>query len=246
MKRIIIKISGESLKNKNQEYNIDEQFLKRICLDIKKLYDRNMEIAIVVGGGNIWRGRNEFPFDSVISDRMGMLGTVINALALAEELKVLGIDAIPMSNLNVDLIIRKYEPIEARKLLNEHKIIIVGGGLGITGITTDTAAIHIADELNVDALLFGKTIAGIYDKNPKKYPDAKLYKKINHIDLLQIHINNGVKTLGALDFVAEAMACLSTKEIIVFDMNDLNFFNNLINSQDFNGTIISTNNDFNN
>lgn len=231
MKRVVLKISGGSLKEKDGKYNLDVERVRKVCKEIKMLVDAGLEVIIVVGGGNFWRGRNGHDIDRVLSDHIGMLGTISNALIIANKLNEIGVKAEAMSSLYVESIILRYEVFKARESLTNGKVVVLGAGTGIPFFSTDMAVIQRAIELNADTILLGKSPAGVYDKNPGKYDNVKKYDELTSLDLLKLHISNGIDELAVMDFVAEAMACQYKGNIYVFDIKDSSFIEAIKNNK---------------
>ncbi|MDD4036439.1 MAG: UMP kinase [Bacilli bacterium] len=246
MKRVVLKVSGGSLKGENIKYNLDLERIRAVCEDVKNLREASLEVIIVVGGGNFWRGRNGHDIDRVLSDHIGMLGTISNALILANKLNEMGVKAEAMSSLYVESIIPRYEVFKAREALANGKVVVLGAGTGLPYFSTDMAVIQRARELKADTILLGKSPAGVYSKDPNKYKDAKKYDELSSLELLKIHISNGVNELAVMDFAAEAVACQYEGDIYVFDTKDSSFIkaiknNNLDKYAKENFTIIKPN-----
>ena len=195
--RIVLKISGEALKNGN---NISEEKLEKIYKNILEIKDNN-ELIIVVGGGNFWRGRNKLNIQSSTSDYIGMLGTVMNALAINSYLNKKGISSSCYSAFEVLGIIKKAISTDIENDLSSGKVIILGGGLGVPNLSTDMTTISKAIEYNADLILMAKNIDAIYDKDPK-YEDAKKIEEITHEELLNMSIGQGLGSLTVLDLEA--------------------------------------------
>jgi len=173
------------------------------------------ETAIVIGGGNIFRGLSgsEKGTDRVKGDQMGMLATVINSMAIADSLDRAGVDAQVMSAFNIGAFAKPYDSIEAIKLLEAGKVMIFGGGTGSPYFSTDTAAVLRAVEIQADVSLFAKNVDGVYTADPKKDPTAVKYDTISYIDILK-------HDLKAMDLTAATMAMENDLKILVFGLND--------------------------
>ncbi|MDD3821519.1 MAG: UMP kinase [Bacilli bacterium] len=228
MKRVVLKIGGETLKKPDGQYNLDIKMVEKVCQDIAKLKSSGLEIIIVVGGGNFWRGRNGDELDHVLSDQIGMLGTISNALITAYKLNEMGVEAEVMSSVYVESLVPRYEVFKARRALTNGKVVVVGAGTGLPYFTTDMATIQRARELKADTILLAKSPGGVYDKDPKQ-PDSKKYDEIDSLGVLKIHIERGIHKLAVMDFVAVAMACEYQGYIYVFDIKDKFFIEAVTN-----------------
>ncbi len=224
MKRIILKISGEAFSNDTN--SIDEKSLNNIAKDIKLLRKKQIEVVIITGGGNIWRGRSCPYMDDVLKDEIGMLATMMNSLALADSLTKLNIKVKVRSTLEVEGMIKKYNPIEDRNLLNDN-ILIIAGGVGLPFHSTDTALVQRAIELKCDTVLMGKNIDGVYDKDPK-LGNAKRYDKITHQELFDNHIKVGPTSQGIMDMSAETMLLEHPIDVIVYKATEKNAISRLL------------------
>lgn len=213
-KRVIIKMSGEALKG-DGSFGIDPKKVKQVANEIKEIHDLGVQIGIVVGAGNLWRGKlgKEIGMDQAQADYMGMLGTVMNALALQDALESLKCETRVMNALRIDEVSEPYLRRKAISHLEKNRIIIFAGGTGSPFFTTDSCATLRAAELNADIILMAKNgVDGVYNKDPKTNKDAKKYKKITHREILD-------KRLKVIDQTAAAMCYDNHINIHVFDMN---------------------------
>lgn len=224
MKRVILKISGEAFSSDTN--SIDEKSISNIANDIKLLRKKQIEVVIINGGGNIWRGRSCPYMNGVIKDEIGMLATMMNSLALADSLKRLKVDVKVRSTLAVEGTLKRYNPIEDESLLKDN-VLIIAGGVGLPFHSTDTALIQRAIELNCDTVLMGKNIDGVYDKDPK-LGSAKRYDKISHQELFDNHIKAGPTTQGVMDMAAETMLLEHPIDIIVYKATEKNAVSRLL------------------
>ena len=219
-KRILLKLSGEALKGDSKNI-VDEQYLKEIAKVIKDIHDMGTEVAVVVGAGNIWRGKiaESIGLDRVPADFMGMLATVINAAAMSSALKNIGVNSIVFSALpEVDPISVTYSKEAAIKAMNEGKVVFFAGGIGKPYFTTDTAATLRAIETNCDAILMGKNgVDGLYDKDPIQNPDAKFIPEITYDEILK-------NKLQIMDLTAVELIKDKDIEIRIFSMSDSHNF----------------------
>ena len=184
-KRILLKISGEALSG-DKGHGFEADSLVKVARQIKAVSDLGVEVGIVVGGGNIWRGRQSMNIDRTAADYMGMLATVINALAVSESLISEGVDAVVLTSLAITGVGEPFNFKNADKYLKEGKIVVFGGGTGNPYFSTDTGASLRAVEIGADALLLAKNIDGIYDSDPKINPNAKKFDEISYDEYVSL------------------------------------------------------------
>lgn len=211
-RRVIIKISGEALAGKNK-FGIDAEIVSNIAQELKKVYDMGVEIGIVVGGGNFWRGRSGKALDRTTSDHMGMLATVINSLALQDALEAREIPTRVQTSIEMRQIAEPYIRRKAINHLSKKRIVIFACGTGSPYFSTDTAAALRAAEVDADIVLFAKSIDGVYDSDPAINPDAKKFDKISYLDILK-------DSLGVMDSTAASLCKDNNIPIIVFGLDD--------------------------
>jgi uridylate kinase len=211
-KRILLKLSGESLMG-DKKTGIDPKAIKHISSDIHATHMLGVQMAIVIGGGNIFRGikSSEYSMGRVTSDYMGMLATIINALALHEALNRAGSPSVVMSALRIEQVVATYTQEKALDYLDEDKIVIFAGGTGNPYFTTDTAASLRAMETNAQIILKGTQVDGVYDQDPSQAPDATRFSKISFEDVL-------THKLKVIDLTAISMAMEQHIPIIVFNI----------------------------
>ena len=207
-KRVLLKLSGEALAGK-QSTGVDAETIGKICDKIKEIVDLGVEVAIVVGGGNFWRGRNGHQMDRSTADYMGMLATAMNGLALQDALEARGVfsrvqTAIEMREIAEPFIVRK-----AEKHLQKGRVVIFACGTGHPYFTTDTAAVLRAIEINAEIILLGKSIDGVYSADPKIDKNAIKYDEISYLDVLN-------KDLKVMDSTATAMCRDNKLPLLVF------------------------------
>lgn len=207
--RIVLKVSGESLKG---DFNLDKDKLETIYNEIKEIKKDN-ELLIVVGGGNFWRGRNDLGINNAISDYIGMLGTIMNALAIESYLNTKGIPASSYSAFEVLGVIKKSIRSDVLTDLKNNKVVVLGGGLGVPNLSTDMTTVSKALEYNADLILMAKNIDGIYDRDPH-LEGAKKLTTITHDELLKLSFSQGIASLLILD--AEALVELSKHKIPIY------------------------------
>ena len=213
-KRILLKLSGEALMG-NRTHGVDPERIKAYCKEISELVKTGVEIAIVIGGGNIFRGLSAASngMDRVQADYMGMLATVINGLALQSTLEEIGIQTKLQTALKMESIAEPYIKRRAVRHLEKKRVVIFGGGTGNPFFTTDSAAVLRAIEINADVILKGTRVDGVYDSDPEKNKKAKKYDTISFSDVLS-------KNLKVMDSTAFTLSQENNLPIIVFNMNE--------------------------
>lgn len=211
-KRVLLKLSGEALAGP-QKTGVDADVLGKICDKIKEVVDMGVEVGIVVGGGNFWRGRNGHQMERATADYMGMLATAMNGLALQDALEARGVNsrvqtAIEMREIAEPFIIRK-----AEKHLKRGRVVIFSCGTGHPYFTTDTAAVLRATEIKADIILLGKAIDAVYSADPKLDPKAEKYDRISYLEVLE-------KDLKVMDSTATALCKDNNIPLLVFGIAD--------------------------
>jgi len=212
-KRILLKLSGEALMGSKQ-YGIDSERLEQYTKEIKKVSDAGTEIAIVIGGGNIFRGvqAEEVGLDRVQGDYMGMLATVINAMALQSALEKAGLFTRLMSGIKIDQVCEQFIRRRSIRHLEKGRVVIFGAGTGNPYFTTDSAASLRAIEIEADVVLKGTRVDGVYSSDPEKDPNAVRYSKVTFQDVYK-------RGLNVMDMTAFTLCQENNLPIIVFDMN---------------------------
>ena len=211
-KRILLKLSGEALAGDSKK-GIDLNVIGEICDEIKKVKQLGVEIAIVVGGGNFWRGRNGKEMERTTSDYMGMLATVMNGLALQDALEARGMYTRVQTAIEMRQIAEPYIKRKALKHLERGRIVIFSCGTGNPYFTTDTTAALRAAEIEADVILVAKTIDGVYSADPKVDPNAIKYDKITYLDILN-------KDLKVMDSTATSLCRDNNIPLLVFGINE--------------------------
>ena len=196
-KRVLLKLSGESLAGE-AKHGIDFDIVTKICEAIKKCADAGVQIGIVVGGGNFWRGRSSGEMDRTRADHMGMLATTINALGVCDALEQLGVNVRVMTAIAMHQVAEPYIRNKAVAHLNRGNVVIFGCGTGNPFFSTDTAAALRAVEIEADVILKATMVDGVYDSDPKKNPDAKKFETISFQEVL-------AKDLAVMDSTASAL-----------------------------------------
>ncbi len=209
-KRILLKLSGESLAG-GQEHGIDFDTVLKICAPIKTLVDMGVEVAIVVGGGNFWRGRSSGNMDRTRADHMGMLATVINALGVADALEQLGVVVRVQTAIAMQQVAEPYIRNKAVRHLEKGRVVVFGCGTGNPFFSTDTAASLRAAEIDADIIFKATMVDGVYDSDPKKNPKAKKYDTVSFLDVLN-------KDLGVMDATAASLCKDNNIPILVFSI----------------------------
>ena len=212
-RRILLKLSGEALAG-GQPLGISSQTIGQIADDVKDAYNLGVEIGLVIGGGNFVRGVSQASqgMDRANSDYMGMLATVINAMAMQDALEKRGLDTRVQSAIGMAAIAEPYIRRRAIRHLEKRRVVIFAAGTGNPYFTTDTAASLRAMEINAEVIMKATNVDGIYDKDPKKHPDAKLYSELKYMDVLK----NG---LQVMDSTAISLCMDNKLPIITFNMN---------------------------
>ena len=224
-KRIMLKMSGEVLMGE-QEFGIDSETVKRVADDIKEVVDLGVEVCVVVGAGNIFRGVSGASqgMDRTTADYMGMLGIVINALGLQNALEQIGVNTRVLSAIPMSTVCEPYIRRRAIRHLEKGRVVIFAAGTGNPYFTTDTAAALRASEMDCDALFKGTKVDGVYTADPMKVPDAKRYDKISFIDVL-------TKDLRVMDATAISLARENGIPIVVFSVKEKSNFAKVVQGQ---------------
>lgn len=212
-KRVLLKLSGESLAGKN-EFGIDNKVLEFFGEEVKKVHDEGVELGIVIGGGNIYRGlsASDQGIDRVTGDQMGMLATLVNSLALQNAIEKKGIFTRLMSSIKIEEIAEPYIRRRALRHLEKGRVIIFGGGTGHPYFSTDTAASLRAVEIQADAIIKGTRVDGVYDSDPEKNPAAFKFSNISYLDVLK-------KNLQVMDLTAVSLCQENDLPMVVFNMD---------------------------
>ncbi|KFC20503.1 UMP kinase [Chryseobacterium sp. FH1] len=231
-KRILLKLSGEALMGERQ-YGIDNDRLKEYAVEIKKVVDKGCEVAIVIGGGNIFRGLAGAAkgMDRVQGDYMGMLATVINGMALQGALEDAGIITRLQSAIEMDKVAEPFIKRKAVRHLEKGRVVIFGAGTGNPYFTTDTAATLRAIEIDADVILKGTRVDGIYDSDPEKNADAVKFNSLSFDEVFE-------KNLKVMDMTAFTLSHENKLPIIVFDMNKKGNLERLIDGEVI-GTLVN-------
>jgi uridylate kinase len=196
-KRVILKISGEALAG-DQNFGIKEEMVQAVARQVKAVYDMGVEVAIVVGGGNFWRGRTSTSMDRATADYMGMLATIINAMALQDAFETIGIETRVQTAIEMKEVAEPYIRRKAIHHLETHKVVIFGGGTGNPFFSTDTTAALRAAEIDADIILLAKKIDAVYSDDPATNPNAVRYEELTHQDVLEQNLKVMDSTAASL------------------------------------------------
>ncbi len=211
-KRILLKLSGEALAG-SVGHGIDFDTVMEICKPIRKIVDMGAQVAIVVGGGNFWRGRSSGSMDRTRADHMGMLATVINALGVADGLEQMGLDVRVQTAIAMQEVAEPYIRNRAVRHLEKGRVVVFGCGTGNPFFSTDTGAALRGAEIEADVILKATMVDGVYDSDPKKNPDAKKYDTLSYMDVLS-------RNLGVMDMTAASFCKDRGIPFLVFSMED--------------------------
>ena len=211
-KRVMLKISGEALAG-NNGFGFCFDTVGRIAKEIKSLVDMGVEVGLVVGAGNIWRGRNGEGMDRTTADHMGMLGTCINALALQDALEGIGVMTRVQTAIEMKEIAEPFIRRRAVRHLEKGRVVIFGAGSGNPYFSTDTAAALRAAEIDAEVILLAKNVDGVYDKDPNKFDDAKKYERLNYMQVLE-------QGLQVMDTTATSLCMDNNIPIQVFGLSE--------------------------
>ena len=227
-KRVLLKLSGETLSGNGK--SICSESLQKVVDEIKSVLSKKVELSIVVGAGNIWRGARK-EIDRVSADKMGMLATVMNAIAISEGLKSNGIKSVAFAASGVSNFCETFSQAKADKYLKEGYVVVFGGGTGSPFFTTDTTAALRACEIKADILLKATQVDGVYSADPKKDPKAKKYDRITYSEAIN-------KNLKIMDISAFLLCMENDIDIYVFDFHKKGNLKKVLNKQKI-GTIVS-------
>ncbi|MED9891601.1 UMP kinase [Ruminococcus champanellensis] len=231
-KRILLKLSGEALAG-DKKFGLNYDVITDICKSIKKCVDLGVQIGIVVGGGNFWRGRESGGMDRTRADHMGMLATTINALGIADVLESLGVEVRVQTAITMQQVAEPYIRNRAIRHLEKHRVVIFGCGTGNPFFSTDTAAALRAVEIEAEVFFKATMVDGVYDKDPHRYPDAVKYETLTYSEVL-------AKGLAVMDSTAATLCKDNGMSMLVFNMECPDNIYDAIMGQDV-GTLIKEN-----
>lgn len=228
-KRVLIKLSGEALAGEDK-FGVNPEMTAKTVAQIKEIHDQGVQIAIVVGGGNFFRGRTGKNIDRATADYMGMLATVMNALALQDSLLSIGCDAKVMTAIEIRDMAEGYSRRKALDYLDDNKVVIFGGGTGSPFFSTDTTAALRAAEMNAEVILLAKNIDAVYSEDPNVNPDAERYEELTYMDIVE-------KELRVMDLTAATLCKDNDIQLYVFAMAEEGNLMKVINGENV-GTLI--------
>ena len=229
-KRILLKISGEALAGSNK-FGLDEEMLNMVATQVKSVLDLGVQVAVVVGGGNFWRGRTSNSMDRATADYMGMLATVINSLALQDAFERNGIPTRVQTAIEMREIAEPYIRRKAMSHLRKDIVVIFGAGTGNPFFSTDTTAALRAAEIEAEIILLAKKVDAVYDDDPEINPNAKKFDSLTHRDLLD-------KGLGVMDSTATSLCMDNNIPILVFGLDDPENITRVVSGENI-GTVVS-------
>lgn len=210
--RVLLKLSGEVLAGE-KGHGFDFDTINSVCKSIKKITDMGVQVGLVVGGGNFWRGRSGGDMDRTRADHIGMLATVMNSLALADSLEQLGVEVRVQTAIEMKQFAELYIRNRAIRHLEKGRVCIFGAGTGNPFFSTDTCAALRAAEIKADLVMKATNVDGVYDKDPNKFSDAVKYDKVTHSEVLE-------KDLKVMDSAAASLCRDNNLKILVFNLND--------------------------
>lgn len=229
-KRIMLKISGEALAGE-KGFGLDQATIDAIARKVKECYDMGVQIAIVVGGGNFWRGRTGEGMDRSRADHMGMLATVINSLAMLDALEHLGVEGRVQTAIEMRQIAEPYIRLKAASHLKKGRVVIFACGTGNPFFSTDTTAALRAAEIDAEVILLAKKVDGVYDSDPNINPNATKFKKLSYMEVLN-------RKLGVMDSTATSLCMDNNIPLVVFGLDDPENIKRAVVGEDI-GTYVS-------
>lgn len=229
-KRILLKLSGEALAGANGQ-GLDFDTLRKICTPIKECVDAGVQVALVVGGGNFWRGRQSGQMDRTRADHMGMLATAINALGLCDALEQVGCTVRVQTAVQMNQIAEPYIRNRAVRHLEKGRVVVFAGGTGNPYFSTDTAAALRAVEIEADIVFKASMVDGVYDCDPKKNPNAKKFDTLTYTEVLN-------RDLKVMDSTAATLCRDNHMPLLVFNLNDPQNIVRAVSGEDSIGTVV--------
>ena len=230
MKRIMLKLSGEALAG-DKKTGFDEDTVRMVCLQVKKLVEMGTEVGIVIGGGNLWRGRTSENIDRTKADQIGMLATVMNCIYVSEIMRSVGVKTNILTPFECGSFTKLFSKDRANKYFERGMVVFFAGGTGHPYFSTDTGVVLRAIEVEAEAILLAKAIDGVYDSDPAKNPDAKRYDVVSIDEVVE-------KKLQVVDLTASIMAMENRMPMYVFSLNEPDSIVNTVKG-DFNGTRVT-------
>ena len=230
MKRIMLKLSGEALAGEKKT-GFDEDTVRGVALQVKQLVDDGMEVGIVIGGGNFWRGRTSKNIDRTKADQIGMLATIMNCIYVSEIFRSVGMDTNILTLFECGSFTKLFSKDRANKYFAKGNVVFFAGGTGHPYFSTDTGVVLRAIEIDAEVILLAKAIDGVYDSDPEKNPDAKKYDEITIDDVVE-------QNLQVVDMTASILARDNRMPMWVFGLNEENSIVNTLKGK-FNGTKVT-------
>lgn len=230
MKRIMLKLSGEALAGEKKT-GFDEETVRGVAKQVKQLVDDNIEVGIVIGGGNFWRGRTSENIDRTKADQIGMLATVMNCIYVSEIFRSVGMETEILTPFSCGSFTKLFSKDRANKYFKQGKVVFFAGGTGHPYFSTDTGVLLRAIEVEAEVVLLAKAIDGVYDSDPKVNPQAKKYDELSIDEVVE-------KNLQVVDMTASIMARDNKMPMWVFSLNDENSIVNTVKGK-FNGTKVT-------
>ena len=230
MKRVLMKLSGEALAG-DKKFGFDEATVTVVANQVKQLVDQGIEVGIVIGGGNFWRGRTSETIDRTKADQIGMLATVMNCIYVSEIFRSVGMKTNVLTPFECGSFTKLFSKDRANKYFEKGMVVFFAGGTGHPYFSTDTATVLRAIEIEADVILLAKAIDGVYDSDPKTNPDAKRYDEVSIQEVID-------KQLAVVDLTASILSMENKMPMYVFGLNEENSIVKAI-SGDFNGTKVT-------
>ena len=230
MKRVLLKLSGEALAG-DKKFGFDEATVTVVANQVKQLVDQGIEVGIVIGGGNFWRGRTSETIDRTKADQIGMLATVMNCIYVSEIFRSVGMKINVLTPFECGSFTKLFSKDRANKYFEKGMVVFFAGGTGHPYFSTDTATVLRAIEIEADVILLAKAIDGVYDSDPKTNPDAKRYDEVSIQEVID-------KQLAVVDLTASILSMENKMPMYVFGLNEENSIVKAI-SGDFNGTKVT-------
>ena len=230
MSRILLKLSGEALAG-DKKTGFDEETVRKVALQVKQLVDDGVEVGIVIGGGNFWRGRSSENIDRTKADQIGMLATIMNCIYVSEIFRSVGMQTNILTPFECGSFTKLFSKDRANKYFAKGMVVFFAGGTGHPYFSTDTGVVLRAIEVDAETILLAKSIDGVYDSDPAKNPDARKYDEVSIQEVID-------KNLQVVDMTASILARDNKMPMWVFDLNEENSIVNTINGK-FNGTKVT-------
>lgn len=230
MKRVLLKLSGEALAG-DRKTGFDEDTVRAVALQVKELVGQGIQVGIVIGGGNFWRGRTSERIDRTKADQIGMLATVMNCIYVSEIFRSEGMMTNILTPFEVGSFTKLFSKDRANKYFEKGMVVFFAGGTGHPYFSTDTGVVLRAIEVEAEAILLAKSIDGVYDKDPAKYPDAKRYDVVTIDEVIE-------KKLQVVDLAASILAMENKMPMFIFSLNEKNSIVNTVKGN-FNGTRVT-------